>query len=184
MSQRTTLHQHHFPAADLCKTRREADLINNTMEWFRLHQSSYIASKTPSVRFQLQNEYTSRLSALHQGVPVVVLSFQDDDDDDHDHDEYHPVDRESVEARLQQLLAGDDVICPEFTKTILLAGVTEEIDFVINGSDIYAVEMAVPLRSGPYYARSSHLHFVYKLQEDPYEAFMMGVLPDSGDHDS
>lgn len=183
MSQRTTLHQHHFPAADLCKTRREADLINNTMEWFRLHQSSYIASKTPSVRFQLLNEYTSRLSALHQGVPVVVLSFQDDDDDD-DNDESQPVDRESVEARLQQLLAGDDVICPEFTKTILLAGVTEEIDFVINGSDIYAVEMAVPLRSGPYYARSSHLHFVYKLQEDPYEAFMMGVLPDSGDHDS
>lgn len=147
------------------------------MEWFKIGNSSYIASKTPSTRFELQNEYASRLSALHQGVPVTIISCQKGDGNDQ-------VKRDAIEARLQALLSGDDVICSEFTKTILLAGITEAVHFNINGSEIYAVETAVDVRSGPYYARGSHLHHVYKLQEDPYGAFMIGILPDGANPNS
>ncbi|KAK6388522.1 hypothetical protein LTR65_007859 [Meristemomyces frigidus] len=148
------------------------------MERFTIGKTYFIAVKNASVDFAVRDSNQQRLGVA-QGSPVTVLALGKDTQPD----------RDFLQAELQALLASDDVICPGFTATILLLGSETPVEMGNSGRDfcqsrgceLYAIETTAPIRSGPYYVTGSELRRVYRLQEDPNKAFVMGVVPDNGD---
>lgn len=149
--------------------------------WFRIDDKPYLAIRHTSLDFAVKggnsNHDNSRQSNLDSGLPVTVLTLGED---------VIP-DCKVLETEIERLLATDDVISPGFTKSILLANLDAptEIGSRVNelcssdGFDIYIVSTKMAIRSGPYYATSSGLHHVYKLEEDPLKAFMIGIISQS-----
>jgi len=92
-----------------------------------------------------------------------------------------------LKANKSQMLADDDVFNEDFFKCILLSN-TQQLPTGIQDSEIrfedgpeptlHAVSTGVHMRNGPYFAVGSALFQVYKLYDDPQDAFMFGVQVD------
>ena len=92
-----------------------------------------------------------------------------------------------LKAKKSQMLADDDVFNEEFFKCIILSnalqlptGIPRREVRLEDGSKstIHEVSTGVSVRNGPYFAIGSALFQVFKLYDDPQDAFMFGVQVD------
>jgi hypothetical protein len=94
-------------------------------------------------------------------------------------------------AKKSQMLHDDDVFNEEFFKHIILSRASRlshgasRKENLEDGSNttIHSVSTGVPLKNGPYFAIGSGLFQVFKLYDDPQDAFMFGVQVDEDQPD-
>lgn len=145
------------------------------MEWFTLDETPYISTRHGHTGYKIR--YGDQIGTdFIKGSPVTVLVL----------DKAAKLDHEIIRHQLLALLGKDDVMLPEFLDIVLLVRNGNPIEITAseleywsgNGFRIYSVETTGNIRSGPYYATQTEIRKVYKLDNDDYEAFMMGIIPD------
>jgi hypothetical protein len=144
----------------------------------------FVAPEESSVSFAIGETETheSRTPLPAQGEPVFVFSL--------DHGEF-PAPKD-LEWELRNLLAHDDVTQDGFLKTLLINDrdgnfcISEEdrSQYNVWGWEFTIIATSSPVPIGPYYAFASELRQVFRLYEDPFEAFVFGMISRGGSNQS
>jgi hypothetical protein len=136
----------------------------------------FVAPEESSVPFTVGDvETNERRRALSvQGQPVTVLSLGS---------KVLPA-PDKLKSQLQALLEHDDVTQPGFLKMVLVSGpdpnacISQEDRKYYNdhGFELAVIITALPVPTGPYYVFASQLRQIFRLYEDPFDAFALGMI--------
>lgn len=132
-------------------------------------------------KFALDSQPCARLESELPDGPMLIVRTKD----------ALAVEDQKLDVSVTRMIAADDVLNDGFTKTIIalpssLGAPGDSVDARILRPSFTHNATFRPLtswsdtREGPFMLISSYLYKVYRLRNDPYGAFMTGVLPVPG----